>query len=166
MSEGLHWHFKNVCIQGTWWFSQLSIRLLISVQLVTSGSWDWALWQALQSLLVCFSAESACPSLSAPPPPLHLSKTNKQINKFFEKMSVPFYSPLLYLFTHPSIYSSTQLFIHLSIYPSTHEPTTHPPLYLPIHSFLRFYSHITLPDPGSYYPSPLVCVLACICNNM
>ena len=60
-------HFKNFQAGGTWGLSQLSIQLLVSAQVVISGSWDWPHGApcSVRSLL-----EFSLP-LPLPLPPMH-----------------------------------------------------------------------------------------------
>ena len=69
------------------WRSQLSARLLVSAQVVISGSWDWALHQALRSVgnLLQFVFLHLSPSLC-------LSPLTPEINKSFQNVKKKRYS--------------------------------------------------------------------------
>ena len=47
LSDG--WREGKVYKTGTWWLCQVSVRLLVLAQVMTSGSWDWALLRASHS---------------------------------------------------------------------------------------------------------------------
>jgi len=64
--------FKKVISGAPGWLSWLSVRLLILVQVVISGSWDQAPHWVLCSMGVCLRF-CLSPSPSAPPPALSFS---------------------------------------------------------------------------------------------
>lgn len=64
-----HPRWKKTKTQGIWWFSRLSVQLLILAQVTISGLWDQAPGQALRSM---HSLLEILFLSSSPPPPAHM----------------------------------------------------------------------------------------------